>query len=86
MKNLKQAANQWVGGWDEEDDEDYQSAEDEIDGGGHLIAPVLGGSPPSGMSHTKGPGALELRGSFGSLATPLGVLREEDGTGDGPGY
>lgn len=87
VKNLKQAANQWVGGWDEEDDEDYESAEDDTEG--DRMSPALGQSPSSGMTHagTKGPGGSELRGSFGSLATPLGatplgVLREEDGMGD----
>lgn len=79
VKNLKQAAKQWVGGWDDEDDEDYQSAEDD----------VVGDSPPSAMTQAKGPGGVDLRGSFGSLATPLGVLREEEGmgeerSGDGP--
>ena len=87
VKNLKQAAKQWVGGWDDEDDEDYQSAEDDMEG--EAMARVAGESPPSGMTHGNGPGGVDLRGSFGNLATPLGVLREEDGmgeerSGDGP--
>ena len=79
VKNLKQAAAQWVGGWDEDDDEDNEMAGDVE---GEPMAPVLEGSSPPGMTHAKGPGGLELRGSFGSLATPLGVVREEDGVGE----
>lgn len=64
----------WVGGWDDEDDEDFESAEEgdvEQDGGARAMPPTLGGHARMGLP--------EMRGSFGSIGTPLGVVREEDG-------
>lgn len=70
---LRQAAMKWVGGWDDEDDEDFESAEegDSEQGGARAMPLTLAGHPRMG--------GAEMRGSFGSMGTPLGVLREESG-------
>lgn len=76
LGHLQDAAMKWVGGWDDDDEDDFESAH-----GSDALAPLdSAGSIPSLAPHFKG--GSDARASFASLGTPLGVLPEESSGGD----
>lgn len=61
----------WVGGWDDDDEDEYGSAQDD-----HEVTEMEPGNGPPMLSAHIASGR-EGRGSFGNATTPLGVVREE---------
>lgn len=80
VTSLQQAAIKWVGKWDEDDDDGYESAEGEEED--KVPSADGGGTPSLQPAHMRG-GGSEMMGPFGNVGTPLGVVREEGGAWEG---